>query len=73
MLDPWIIEQIRRREEERRRREERPSLEMPLERPPEPVDTGHKKRDDQAPERCVIIIQYAESTEVGTTKPSLWL
>lgn len=30
MLDPWIIEQIRRREEEERRKNERPFLEMPL-------------------------------------------
>ena len=30
MLEPWIIEQIRRREEEERRRHERPQLELPL-------------------------------------------
>ena len=30
MLEPWIIEQIRRREEEERRRNERPQLEVPL-------------------------------------------
>jgi len=29
MLEPWIIEQIRRREEEERRRNERPRLEIP--------------------------------------------
>jgi hypothetical protein len=29
MLEPWIIEQIRRREEEERRRNERPQLEIP--------------------------------------------
>ena len=29
MLEPWIIEQIRRREEEQRRRNERPQLEIP--------------------------------------------
>lgn len=33
MLDPWIIEEIRRREEERRQREEGGRLEIPLERP----------------------------------------
>lgn len=30
MLEPWIIEQIRRREEEERRRSERPQLEIPM-------------------------------------------
>ncbi len=29
MLEPWIIEQIRRREEDERRRSERPQLEIP--------------------------------------------
>ena len=32
MLDPWIIEEIRRREEDRRRQEEH-GLELPLESP----------------------------------------
>ncbi len=30
MLEPWIIEQIRRREEEARRQRERPQIELPL-------------------------------------------
>lgn len=29
MLEPWIIEQIRRREEEQKRRQEQPRLEIP--------------------------------------------
>jgi hypothetical protein len=29
VLEPWIIEQIRRREEEERRRQEQPRLEIP--------------------------------------------
>ena len=33
MLDPWIIEEIRRREEDRRREQEG-RLELPLEQPP---------------------------------------
>ena len=33
MLDPWIIEEIRRREDERRRDEGRSHLELPLEHP----------------------------------------
>jgi len=55
MLPPFIIEQIRRREEEERRRREqdRPRLELPVDayRPaPEP------KREDEAPERGVVIL-----------------
>ena len=33
MLDPWIIEEIRRREEERRREREHGRVELPLESP----------------------------------------
>jgi hypothetical protein len=33
MLDPWIIEEIRRREEEQQKRDERPVIEMPLHGP----------------------------------------
>jgi hypothetical protein len=33
MLDPWIIEEIRRREEERRRDHESSRVELPLESP----------------------------------------
>lgn len=33
MLDPWIIEEIRRREEERRRDREAGRVELPLESP----------------------------------------
>jgi hypothetical protein len=33
MLDPWIIEEIKRREDERRREQEGERLEIPLERP----------------------------------------
>jgi hypothetical protein len=62
MLEPWIIEQIRRREEEERRRHERPQLELPLpERswPPvrnEPDDSSQNEEDDDAPKRGVVII-----------------
>ena len=63
MLEPWIIEQIRRREEEERRRNERPQLEIPLrdERRPghdggdeNDDDQGHD--DDEPTERGVVII-----------------
>jgi hypothetical protein len=63
MLEPWIIEQIRRREEEERRRNERPQLEIPLRDERRPGrDTGDEKDDDQGSddeeptERGVVII-----------------
>jgi hypothetical protein len=40
MLDPWIIEEIRRREEERRRDREENRVELPLE-PPKYHDRGN--------------------------------
>ena len=61
MLEPWIIEQIRRREEEERRRNERPQLEIPArdERwkpPPEHEDREGGDRDEEGTERGVVII-----------------
>ena len=60
MLEPWIIEQIRRREEEERRRNERPQLELPV---PEPIWPPARKKSDEpeeddedAPKRGVVII-----------------
>ncbi len=54
MLDPWIIEQIRRREEERRRGEQ-PVLELPV-----AEDAPWPERDDaedeDEPKRGVVII-----------------
>ncbi len=59
MLDPWIIDQIRRREEERHRREDRPVIEPPA-YPAHPSDReGYE--DERAPsdgERGVVIIDY---------------
>lgn len=47
MLDPWIIEEIRRREEEERRRQEeqRPALEIPADDPycPYEEETPHDR------------------------------
>ena len=58
MLDPWIIEEIRRREEEERR-QERPVLEMPLEAP-YPVTTPQGKPDDTSKdERGVVIVDFS--------------
>ena len=74
MLDPWIIEQIRRREEdERSRREQRPTVDMPqypnphgYDRRPR-SDSGedddgdrHRDRDrDQPSDRGVTIINFS--------------
>ncbi len=61
MLDPWIIEEIRRRErEERRYRDERPVLEIPMERPAHPsapanhIDGGEPSVGD----RGIAILDY---------------
>jgi hypothetical protein len=70
MLEPWIIEQIRRREEEERRRHERPQLEIPS---GDERNEHWRKRDDEdgrgdednkerdkgdKPERGVLIIDF---------------
>ena len=62
MLEPWIIEQIRRREEEARRRDERPRLEIPIRderwKPdPEKDEKDEDERDEDKPERGVVIIE----------------
>jgi hypothetical protein len=62
MLEPWIIDQIRRREEEERRRGDRPQLELPvpgLPRSPEDrpaSDVGDDDRHEPAIKRGVVII-----------------
>ena len=70
MLEPWIIEQIRRREEEERRRNELPRLEIPMgderwrRRPsdddePDNDTDRDRKDEDREPEggqRGVVII-----------------
>jgi len=59
MLDPWIIEQIRRREEEEReQQDQRPVVEIPLDRPREPVHPGSYGNQEQ-PERGVAILNYS--------------
>ena len=59
MLEPWIIDEIRRREEERRRGD-RPQLELPLPEPYWPTDGDsngdHDGQGDKAPPRGVVII-----------------
>jgi len=59
VLEPWIIEQIRRREEEERRRnEERPALELPIgeEHWPARNDSEDEDHDRDEPKRGVVII-----------------
>jgi hypothetical protein len=67
VLEPWIIEQIRRREEEERRRQEQPRLEIPVrddrykrDRPPGPdedeEDQDGEKKDRDGGNRGVVII-----------------
>jgi hypothetical protein len=62
MLDPWIIEEIRRREqEERRKREEqeRPVLEIPAH--PEtgyPDRREHDDREEENEPRGVVIVDF---------------
>lgn len=59
MLEPWIIDEIRRREEERRRGD-LPQLEIPVPQRPwdddRDLDGGREKHGDPAPERGVVII-----------------
>ena len=63
MLEPWIIEQIRRREEEERRRNEQPRLEIPArderwkrDRPPGEEEEDGEKKDRDEENRGVVII-----------------
>jgi hypothetical protein len=63
MLEPWIIEQIRRREEEERRRSERPQLEIPKDddrwrrRPDDESDAeSDKDKEPEGGPRGVVII-----------------
>ena len=57
MLDPWIIEEIRRREEEERRERERPVLELPLDVPAYPMPSNEGKKPDDV-ERGVVIVDF---------------
>jgi hypothetical protein len=63
MLEPWIIEQIRRREEEERRRNERPQLEVPMQddrwkHPAGEDDDRGKDKEEEGSERGVVIIDF---------------
>jgi hypothetical protein len=60
MLEPWVIDEIRRRDQGRRSGD-RPRIEIPapgLERPRErDLEIEREERNDSAPERGVLIIK----------------
>lgn len=49
MLEPWVIEELKRRE----RKPEQPRIPLPPPPPPEP-----RHRPEEKPERGVVIIQF---------------
>lgn len=56
MLDPWIIEEIRRREDERRREREACRIELPIHND-EPLDRPPFERAaEDRPKRGVVVI-----------------
>jgi hypothetical protein len=58
MLDPWIIEEIRRREEDQRRDERTPAVvEMPLHDPRSDREEQGKPADGELP-RGVTVIDF---------------
>jgi hypothetical protein len=59
MLDPWIIEEIKRREQ-RSRIEQQPRVEVPLQGPERDRDKGGGRPADgeEAPPRGIAIIDY---------------
>jgi len=71
VLEPWIIEQIRRREEEERRRQEQPRLEIPArderwkpeherDRERERERDGDTEDEDRDKDRGVVIIDMRD-------------
>jgi hypothetical protein len=59
MLDPWIIEEIKRREQ-RSRIEQQPRVEVPLQGPERDREKGGgaPARNDEDPPRGIAIIDY---------------
>ena len=59
MLDPWIIEEIRRREEEERR-DDRPVLEVPHDIPEFPPEHEGREERERKPDedRGVVIVDF---------------
>jgi hypothetical protein len=63
MLDPWIIEEIKRREEEERDRRQPAVVELPLHAPDgnkrDDAGPGKKQPGEDDPPRGVVIIDYS--------------
>jgi len=59
MLDAYVIEEIKRREQHRER-DDRPVVQVPVPPPPpdRPADRRPGERDDDGPDRGVVIIDY---------------
>lgn len=58
MLDTYIIEELKRRERERAQRErQRPSVEIPVQRPPEDEEDDRRSERDDVPGSNVVHIQ----------------
>jgi hypothetical protein len=58
MLDPWIIEEIRRREEEQRQQQERKPLVLELPVHNEQPTAGQSKPPEETPPRGIAIIDF---------------
>ena len=55
MLDPWIIEEIRRRDDERRREREACQIKLPV-YDIEPVRRPDRSNEHEEPKRGVVVI-----------------
>lgn len=55
MLDPWIIDEIRRREEERRRERDAQRIELPIS-VPDTVDKERSEERNDGGRRGVVVI-----------------
>jgi hypothetical protein len=58
MLDPWIIDEIRRREEEERQHREQPVLEIPMDLPVYHPNQGGSPTPHPDTERGVVIVDF---------------
>jgi hypothetical protein len=61
MLDPWIIEEIRRREQDQRREEQerRSRVEIQIETPSIRPELGREDGGNKPSDRGVTIVDYA--------------
>ena len=55
MLDPWIIDEIRRREDQRRRDQDARQIELPL-YDEHLEESSHKKDQNDEPKRGVVVM-----------------